>query len=192
MKIEHVRLSGFMDSIRYSGLPMATEPIDVIDQKDWTRGDKLAAAPSGSGHDCFLKGVQVTALITAPQYWWLQFMRYHFADIISSQSKMHRITKMDIPSQVNDYVDHRVIDVLEDLIDKYENINNSKTVKKLYFQKIIATSPMGLELAAGITTNYLQLKSMYKQRRNHKLIEWQEFCDWIESLHYSEWITGKE
>jgi hypothetical protein len=52
--------------------------------------------------------------------------------------------------------------------------------------------PMGLELWGRMTTNYLQLKTIYKQRRNHKSKEWQYFCDWIEHLPFSKMITGLE
>jgi hypothetical protein len=41
---------------------------------------------------------------------------------------------------------------------------------------------MGYEMWMGISTNYLQLKTIYKQRRKHKLEEWKYFCDWIETL----------
>jgi hypothetical protein len=52
--------------------------------------------------------------------------------------------------------------------------------------------PMGLELTARITTNYLQLKTMYHQLKNHKLQEWRHFCNWMESLPCSkEFITGE-
>ena len=47
-------------------------------------------------------------------------------------------------------------------------------------------------LTQGIVTNYLQLKTIYNQRKNHRLPEWRLFCDWIKTLPYSEWITGNE
>jgi hypothetical protein len=98
---------------------------------------------------------------------------------------------MKIDRQVNDYVDQRVIEVLKELINTYNYSEYSK-VDNYNFQRIIASCPMGLMLTARITTNYLQLKLMHKQRRNHKLEEWQEFCDWIEELPFSEWITGQD
>jgi hypothetical protein len=50
---------------------------------------------------------------------------------------------------------------------------------------------MGLELTARITTNYLQLKTIYAQRHNHKLEEWRDFCRFIESLPFAgELIAG--
>lgn len=192
MEINNTNVTNLAQSVAASGYPMQTEISREIDEKDFKRAEKLANFDPGTGHNSFLKGINVQTDVTAPQYWWLQFGRYHFADIISSQSKMHRITKMNIREQCNDYVDHRVIDVLEDLIKKYNRVDNSQTIKKLMFQRVVATSPMGLQLTARITTNYLQLKSMYNQRRNHKLEEWQLFCDWIEDLPYSELITGQE
>ena len=53
--------------------------------------------------------------------------------------------------------------------------------------------PMGLELTARVTTNFLQLKTIYNQRKNHKLPEWLQFCEFIKSLPFAEeFIIGKE
>lgn len=49
----------------------------------------------------------------------------------------------------------------------------------------------GLRLTARITTNYRQLKTIYQQRKNHRLPEWRAFCAWIETLPRAEFITGK-
>ena len=124
------------------------------------RLQKLGQAKPGSGHDCALKGIVVQADVTAPQYWWLQFGRYHFADIVSSQSKMHRITRMNLKDQCNRYVDEEVRRHLEKLIENYNNTPLEPEAKKELFQRIIANTPMGLMLTARITTNYLQLKNI--------------------------------
>ena len=60
--------------------------------------------------------------------------------------------------------------------------------------KIISNNPCGYEQWEGITTNYMQLKTIYFQRSGHKL--WEDYdylCDWIEALPYfKEWvIQGK-
>ena len=81
------------------------------------------SVPAGSGHDCFLKGVVVQADITAPQYWWLQWQRYHFHDIISSESKMYGILKMNIDVQCNEYVDAPVKEYLKSLLAAWNNID---------------------------------------------------------------------
>ena len=63
--------------------------------------------------------------------------------------------------------------------------------KKELFQYIISNLPMGFELWMGVSINYLQLKTIYHQRKHHKLYDWKEFCNWIETLPMSNLITGK-
>lgn len=181
------------------------------------RGPKLGKAKPGSGHDCFLKGVVVTAVVTAPAYQWPQIQRYHFLDITSSQSKMHKITKMDIKAQCNDEVDDVVIDNLNKYIgqyndvmakiadikaswradtpanaqEKHDAIKAQETEAHRLFRKIVNNAPQGLHLAAGIVTNYLQLKTMKLQRQTHKLEEWSDtFVEWVDSLPYFNEFTG--
>ena len=155
------------------------EDIEVVD-KYLKRGERLGSSPLGEGHNCYLKGVQFNVIINAPLYWMKQYQRYHFTDIISSQSTMHRITKMDIKKVCGEFVDNRVIEVLNEAIDDYNNTEDVD-IKHLLFNKIVANCPSGLTLTQGITLNYLQLVSMYKQRKNHKLEDWsedfKEFCD---------------
>ena len=185
MKINNVEVYGINESVKASGYPMQVDiesDTSHVTKSDLSRAEKLANNRAGSGHNCFLKGIVVQADVTCSQYWWLQFGRYHFADIISSQSKMHRITQMDIDKQCNQYVFASTIKAFKGWIKKYKN-------GQILFQELIANCPMGLELTARITTNYLQLKTIYNQRKNHRLIEWQKFCVWIETLEYSEWIT---
>lgn len=184
MIIEKVRIYGLSETAEASGYPMKISDTTerVVERKGESRLVSLGKARSGSGHDCALKGVVVQADVTAPQYWWLQFGRYHFADIVSSQSKMHRITKMDIDKQCNKYVDRAVKEHLKQLVKAYNASPIAQPAREVMFQRIIANCPMGLMLTARITTNYLQLKTMHNQRRRHRLEEWQIFCDWIEEL----------
>ena len=120
--------------------------------------------------------------------------RYHFIDFISSQSTMHRITKFDLDKAFNCYVDPRIINVMKEKVAKYNDISdNGSTEEKvilsdLYLQ-ILYSNPAGFQLTARMTTNYRQLKTIYAQRKNHRLPEWREFCKWIEMLPYSELIT---
>lgn len=205
MEITNYSVYGLSSSIRASGYPKMTEinypwltDMSVEDavgnyDKENKRAITLGHAPSGSAHDCFLKGIIVQADVTAPQYWWLQFGRYHFADIVSSQSKMHKLTSMDIDKQCNEYVDERVKDVLRGYVDIYNNWesydgydDNKIHSKDECFQMIMANCPMGLMLTARITTNYLQLKTIYNQRKGHRLNEWKVFCEWILKLQRFE------
>lgn len=185
MKVTNVKTYGIAESLIRSGYPMSTlinESMESavkqygITDAMFKRGVKLGNTKGGSGHDCFLKGIIVQMDITAPQYWWQQAQRYHWFEIISSQSKMHKILEMDLNECRGDA--------------SWQSIEDIKRRVRLYndgigsFESILDNIPMGLEYTAGISTNYLQLKSMYYQRKTHRLSQWKVFCEWCEGLPY--------
>ena len=185
VKVDNARVYGLDESIIASGYPMQIETfnmdeVDLID-KDYKRSKHLGNAVAGSGHDCFLKGIIVQFDLQVPEYIWRQLDRYHFIDYISSQSKMHRITRIDLDSVCNRYVYDEVKEILKSIIDKYEAETDTDKKKEL-FNEIIANTPGGLMLTARMTTNYLQLKSIINQRSNHKMQEWRYLCDWFKTL----------
>lgn len=181
MKIENVRVYDIYDTIIESGFPHSSNP-----EYSEERAYRLSKARVGSGHDCFLKGIQVRFHLTADHSFWLQFMRYHFADIVSSESKMHSITNSEL--KFHPLVYSSVISNVEEMIKNYNNYDDGgymyfqTSSKTGAFEEIIMNCPIGLELKAGITTNYLQLKSIYNQRRTHKMSSWRQFCSWVETL----------
>ena len=191
-----------METIVSSKYPMSTDIIEDYDSEfndnDVVRSKKLAKVKSGSGHDCFLKGIIVQYDLTAPAYFWPQFQRYHFHDIISSQSKMHKITKMNIDTQCNMWVLPQVKEFVKDLIKAYNYhedcviYGGQKYNKKDFYHILISNLPQGLNLTARITSNYLQLKTIVSQRKNHKLYDWSiDFMDWVKSLpKYEELINN--
>ena len=194
IKIDNARVCGLEESIVASGYPMQIETfnineIDLID-KDIKRVMHLGNAVPGSGHDCFLKGIIVQFDLQVPEYIWRQLDRYHFIDYISSQSKMHRITKINLDSVCNRYVYDEVKEILKSIIDKYEAETDTDKKKEL-FNEIIANTPSGLMLTARMTTNYLQLKSIINQRSNHKMQEWRYLCDWFKTLPMFEELVCK-
>ncbi|MGL5714060.1 MAG: hypothetical protein ACRCX2_13645 [Paraclostridium sp.] len=84
---------------------------------------------------------------------------------------------------VKDNLDE-VVEVISKTANEPTNPNytyEDGNVSTLYHY-IIVNLPQGQNKWMSVTTNYLQLKTMYQQRRGHKLDAWQEFCDWIESL----------
>lgn len=149
--------------------------INTEDIKSSERLNKLSKAKIGSGHDCALKGVIVRYDLNAPAYFWQQWQRYHFSDIVSSQSKMHRIMKMDLDSQCNKWVTPIAKGNLEELIEE-QGINPTPEG----FQRVVSNIPMGLNLKADCVSNLLQEKTKYNQRKNHKLSEWKEYCSWLD------------
>lgn len=202
LKIFNTKIYGLEESIVASGYPMLAGEIDEwedeIDllEKDLNRAKRLGTVPTGTGHDNFLKGIVVQFDITYPNYWTPQFQRYHFADIISSTSKMHRLTKMDLKKSCNEYVDDAVIENLQRWIDIYNDFPEDETryTKHEVFMRIISNCPMGFEQTMRVTTSYLQLKTIYLQRRHHKLKEdWGAFCDWCLTLpHFKEFCLKEQ
>jgi hypothetical protein len=145
----------------------------------------LATAYPGSGHDNWLSGITVHFDLTCTVKMWTEFERYHFAQIVSSQSTMHRIERFDIAEQCIEYVDRHVIDAFNAI--KAEYIKDSTQENRL---KLLYSCPVGIKLTARINTNYLQLKTIFRQRQNHPLPEWRQFCYWVTMLPHSELITG--
>ena len=185
IKVDNVRIYGLNESVIASGYPMQIETNDmnkvVIGDKDLKRVKHLGNAVPGSGHDCFAKGITVQFDLQVPEYIWRQLDRYHFIDYVSSQSKMHRILKMDIDKACNKYVLDSTKETLKNLINTY-NREVSDLGKKELFNHVIANTPSGLMLTARMTTNYLQLKSIVNQRSNHKMQEWRLLCDYFKTL----------
>jgi len=177
-KVANARVYGLANAMVTSGYPMAVAMKDsTLTEDDRKRAVKLGTTGTGEGHDNFLNGVVVQFDLTFSNKAWVELQRYHFIDFISSQSTMHRIARFDLDKQYNRYVDPRVIAVMNELKDKY---NDSKD--KEDYLRLLYSNPAGFMLTAGMTTNYRQLKTMYKQRKSHRLPEWREFCAWLEGL----------
>lgn len=182
---------GLEFAIKASGNPMRTvlnrEPNT---DKDFLRATKLGGCRSGEGHDNFLKGIVVQFDVTAPLYWWKQAQRYHFFEFVSSQSTMHCLLKFDISSQCTKETNKEILSIVERIKDEYNAISeDNKEEKKAKWQELVASTPCGFCLGATMVTNYQQLKTMYHQRKGHKLTEWSKFCAWCESLpHFLELI----
>lgn len=182
MKIENVMVYGLHESISCMKYSFDTEhELGELSEKEIRIAKKLGKTSVGSGHDCFLKGIIVQFDITAPHYWLPQFQRYHWIDFVMSQSKMHSILNMDLVKQTTDDVEYEMIEIIEKWVVDYKK-ETDVDIKKQIWNKIMANLPMGLMLKARISTNYMQLKTIYHQRRNHKLQEWHVFCDWACSL----------
>ena len=185
MKVDNVKVYGLDESIRRAKFPMSVDTNTL--NYDLTKGIKsLAQSKSGEGHDQWLTGVVVQFDLTFSLKAWTEAQRYHFLDFVSSQSTMHRICKFDIESQCNEYVHVGTIGMLKALVDCY---NDNPTPEN--YLKVLYNIPTGFQLTAGMTTNYRQLKTIYKQRKTHRLPEWRDFCEWIESLPHSDLITGE-
>jgi hypothetical protein len=178
--INDVKVYGLDESIKASKYPMAVDT-----SKCSTAPTKmtinLASVPTGTGHDNFLKGIVVQFDLTMTVKMSVELERYHFIDFVSSQSTMHRITKFDLDTAYISYVDKRIIDIIREKVDEYNSMDEGEQKKEKYLE-ILYSNPCGMRLTARMTTNYQQLKTIYQQRKNHRLPEWRTFCKWCESL----------
>ena len=184
--VDNVKVYGLEDSVKASKYPMAVD-ISKLTDDITPRCVSLAQSGKGEGHDNWLNGILVQFDLTFTVKAWTEAERYHFLDFVSSQSTMHRITKFDLDKSYIEYVDHRMIDIMKELVNTY---NENQTAEN--YLKVLYSNPCGFKLTARMTTNYRQLKTIYSQRKTHRLPEWREFCSWIETLPYSELITGKK
>lgn len=152
-----------------------------------------------SGEDQFLTGINVLFNLTISLKSWVQFQRYHFLDFVSSFSLMHCATRLDLGGMTNSYVTEDAVRNIERLLREHAEAVANEEPPEIITEKELAVlynAPTGLELTAGMTTNYRCLKNMYRQRRKdheHKLPDWHVFNDWIETLPMSGvLITGKD
>lgn len=178
IKIENAKIYGINESVKASKYPMSID-VSVCNENITDTVKKLGGCEIGSGHDQFLTGIIVQFDLTFTVKAWTEAERYHFFDFVSSQSTMHRITKFDLDKAYIDYVDPRIIQIMKDKVADY---NREPTSEK--YLEILYSNPCGFKLTARMTTNYRQLKTIYNQRKNHRLPEWVEFCKWIETLPY--------
>ena len=191
------------ECLHAAGFPMRTATEwEESREVELKRGRNLSHAADWQGaHDQFLTGIRVAFDLNFSNKAWVEAERYRFLEFVSSQSTMHRITKFDLRNQYNEYVDPRVIEIMEEKVEQYnaiqaeieaapkDDVYNRERLKKLAVQKyleILYTNPAGFCLTARLTTNYRCLKNIWRQRRDHRLPEWREFCKWIETLPYAK------
>ena len=158
---------------------------------------------AGTDHRKFMRMITVYLDITAPLYWWKEFDTYKVGTVANSCSTMHKIAAKEFT--VNDFSHEHIEELVGDEYNmSYDwlirtvNILNFyrqkflETNNKVYWWQMIQLLPSSYNQKRTVMLNYEVLANIYKSRRNHKLDEWHTFCDWIESLPYSELITGEK
>ena len=201
--VSNIRIYDLDECFHASGYPMRTSTEwEEARESELKRGINLSQAADWQGaHDQFLTGIRVSFDLTFTNKAWVEAERYRFLEFVSSQSTMHRITKFDLHNQYNEYVDPRIIEIMEEKVAQHNKLlaeleqtplddeYNRERLKKLITQKyleILYSNPAGFMLTARLTTNYRCLKNIWRQRRNHRLPEWRAFCKWIETLPYAK------
>lgn len=185
-KVNKVRVYGLEESIQAAKYPKSVDVGKCT--SELTKGiQACSSCDTGEGHDNWLKGVVVQFNLTLSNKAWVEAERYHFLDFVSSQSTMHKAAQFNIVSMCNEYVDGGLANIVEGLRLQYLAVPTPENYLKLLYN-----IPSGFELTARMTTNYQQLKTIYQQRRHHRLPDWQVVCDWIETLPRFMELTQKE
>ena len=201
--VNNVKIYDLDECLVAAGYPMRTvaEQHPVTEQ-DKNRGLNLVKATKdgNTAHSQFLTGIRVNFDLTCSNKMWVEAERYRFLEFVSSQSTMHRITKFDLDQAYNGYVAKRIIEIMKEKVKEYnafievreaakghpEIVAELNRILKEMYLEILYSNPAGFTLTARMTTNYRCLRNIYKQRKDHRLPEWREFCKWIETLPYAE------
>lgn len=205
--------AGLIDSLTGCHVGFEVGPNDLDLMKRLTK--------AGTDHRKFMRMITVYLDITAPLYWWKEFDTYKVGTVANSCSTMHKIAEKEFemsdfscehlkPTSIK--MMHDIIDTLNKYRADYNNPEADKLgVKKNYWWQMIQLLPSSYNQRRTVMLNYEVLANIYKSRKNHKLDEWRVhetpeehkfrnkdfssgmwgFCDWIESLPYSELITKK-
>ena len=182
----------------------------VIGKNDLKLMKSLSKA--GNDHGKFLRMINVTCDITAPLYWWSEYDTYKVGTVANSCSTMHKIHSKEF--SIDDFSHEHLTcetdglwvnadgrdfmcsafdfcQITCEVLNHYRELY-LETKDKKYWWQMIQLLPSSYNQKRTAMLNYEVLRNMYHARKNHKLDEWHTFCDWIETLPYSELITDEK
>lgn len=166
---------------------------------------------AGTDHRKFMRMIVVYVDVTAPLYWYKELETYKVGTVSNSCSTMHSIHKKPffvddfscedildscdrplVSAKWQGYVDWSPYEVFLTIVELLNRCREKylETGEKIWWRQIIQFLPSNYNQRRTLMLNYEVLANIYRARRNHKLTEWREFCRWIETLPYSELITG--
>lgn len=169
-----------------------------IDTESFYRGSNdrdrmLHLAQGGPVHAKYRRMIVVYADITAPLYWWKEFDTYKVGTVANSCSTMHKIQAKEFTRDdfSHEHLDGSAFDMLDQVIFQLNRDRERylQTSEKTYWWQMIQLLPSSYNQKRTVMMNYEVLAGIYPMRKDHKLDEWHVFCDWIESLLYSDIIT---
>jgi len=164
----------------------------VIGENDLKLCKNLIKA--GTSDSKYLRQINVCIDITAPIYWWKEMDQYKIGTTTNSTSTMHKLASTPITLDCFEYTPGTWNKAFTSYITTLEALRKMyvETKDKSYWKALIQMLPESWKQTRTWTANYAVLRAIYQQRRNHRLSEWHDFCDMIETLPYAaELITGK-
>ena len=189
-------------------LNTTTDHVDLFDvaflgPHDLNLAQSLVLA--GNEHAKFMRQIFVSIDITAPLYWWKEFDTYKVGTVANSTSTMHKLSSTQLTKDVFEFTNLGLIvdeysiphennverifeDYVNDIIEMCENLRLKflETGDSAYWKALIQILPNAFLQTRTVTMSYANLRNIYFQRKNHKLSEWHDFCDWIKTLPYSK------
>ena len=189
-------------------LNTTTDHVDLFDvaflgPHDLNLAQSLVLA--GNEHAKFMRQIFVSIDITAPLYWWKEFDTYKVGTVANSTSTMHKLSSTQLTKDVFEFTNLGLIvdeysiphgnnverifeDYVDDIIEMCENLRLKflETGDSAYWKALIQILPNAFLQTRTVTMSYANLRNIYFQRKNHKLSEWHDFCDWIKTLPYSK------
>ena len=211
IKIENIEVFNFGGAFRGLRNPMNSwnktdSYIDaltnkyIIGENDLKLAQRMISA--GTDESKFMRQIFVSMDITAPLFWWKEADTYKVSTVANSCSTMHKITSGEITEENYSFdpePDKKLTDLPTDDYIRILNIKNravadaewlrkkyNETKDKRYWRLLVQINPDGWLQKRTWTGNYQNLRNMYFARKNHKLIEWRQFCQIIEQLPYSK------
>lgn len=169
-----------------------------IGENDMTLAKSLIKG--GSEHRKFLRQIFVSVDITAPLYWWKEFDTYKIGTTANSCSTMHTLTKYPITIDMfemddfndvlmgSDVIDYRIKGFWQAIVEQLEALRQKyvETKNKTYWKELVRLLPESFLQKRTVTMNYENLLSICKQRKAHRLTEWNSFIRWANALPYAK------
>lgn len=197
IKIERTSVMNFENAIRGARNPMNSwhrqdsyydeKGNFIFGENDLNLAKRLAHA--GSDHRKFMRQIFISVDFTAPLYWWKEFDTYKVATVANSTSTMHKIASkpFSLDDFSHDHMNEVALQSLTQVIETLENLRQEylKTKDKTTWYSMIQLLPSSYNQMRTVTMNYESLVNIYHARKNHKLNEWHDVCDWIKSLPYA-------
>lgn len=171
----------------------------IFGPNDYELAKKLVKA--GPSHAKFMRMIPIIFDVTAPLYWWKEMDTYKVGTVRNSCSTMHKIVDKEFTFEDFSYPFNnnyprfdrafiKTIDILNVCREQYVK-EKDPVRKKEIWDFMIAYLPSSYNQKSTMTMSYAVLANIYAQRKNHKLTEWHQFCDWIETLPMHDLITGE-
>lgn len=145
---------------------------------------------AGGDHRKYIRQIFVSVDITAPLYWWKEYDTYKVSTVANSTSTMHKIHSkpFELSDFSHDHMTEQTLVFMESVVAELEKIRLRylENKNKDDWYDMIQLLPSSYNQMRTCTLNYETLINMYFARKNHKLVEWHTFCQWVESLPYGK------